>query len=218
MEPARRPYVPKATHPYADAARLPEDPELDADALFGAAGRPLEIEIGPGRGQFIEERAAADPSLALIGVEVRLKWAKIVDLRLRARGLGERARVFAGDARDVLHRLRPDGRVRAFFLHFPDPWWKKRHAKRLVFGEGLLEDMVRLLEPGGAIFVQTDVEDRVPLFEAAMLASDALVPAGDEPGSARLAENPFGARSPREKRAVADGLPVHRLLFRRRKG
>jgi tRNA (guanine-N7-)-methyltransferase len=28
-----------------------------------------------------------------------------------------------------------------------------------------------------------------------------------------MADNPYGARSPRERRAIADGLPVHRLRF-----
>jgi len=195
-------------HPYAAAARLPDDPEIDLDAFFGAAGRPIEIEIGPGRGQFVEERAAADPELVIVGIEIRLKWAKIVDDRLIAKHLAPRARVFAGDAKEILPRVRPSGRVRAFFLHFPDPWWKKRHAKRLVFGEGLLAEMVRLLEPGGAIFVQTDVEERVALYEEALAEHPALerVPCD---------ANPFGATSPREKRATKDGLPIHRLLFRK---
>jgi tRNA (guanine-N7-)-methyltransferase len=42
-----------------------------------------------------------------------------------------------------------------------------------------------------------------------------FVPGGDVAGSPRLADNPFEARSPRERRAIADGLPVHRMLWRR---
>jgi hypothetical protein len=39
---------------------------------------------------------------------------------------------------------------------------------------------------------------------------------GREPdvATARREDNPFGARSPREHRAIADGLPVHRLHYR----
>jgi tRNA (guanine-N7-)-methyltransferase len=44
---------------------------------------------------------------------------------------------------------------------------------------------------------------------------DRFRPAGDLPSSPRLADNPYGARSPRERRAIADGLPVHRLRYER---
>jgi tRNA (guanine-N7-)-methyltransferase len=42
-----------------------------------------------------------------------------------------------------------------------------------------------------------------------------FVPYGTVPGSARICENPYIARSPRERRAIADGLPVHRLRWSR---
>jgi tRNA (guanine-N7-)-methyltransferase len=48
-----------------------------------------------------------------------------------------------------------------------------------------------------------------------MTGSSWFIPAGEAPGSPRIAENPFAARSPREKRAIIDGLPVYRLLYRR---
>jgi tRNA (guanine-N7-)-methyltransferase len=201
--------------PYADAPRLPEgtDP-VDARAL--ATGAWLELEIGPGRGGFLFERAAAAPSAGLIGLEVRRKWAQIVDTRLAKAGLGKRARVFAEDARFALPRLRPDGAFERAFLHFPDPWWKKRHQKRLVMGDAFLVEIARLLAPGGELFVQTDVEERAAQYESLILEAPAFATAGDAAGSARLAENPYGARSPREKRAIADGIPIFRLRFVRR--
>jgi len=105
--------------------------------------------------------------------------------------------------------------VRAVFLHFPDPWWKKRHEKRLVMGDVVLAEIVRLLEPGGALFVQTDVEDRAALYRAQVATRPELVPSGDVAGDPTLAENPYGARSPREHRAIADGLPIHRMRWKR---
>jgi tRNA (guanine-N7-)-methyltransferase len=198
--------------PYEDAPRLPPGDRVAVASL--ARGEWIEIELGPGRGWFLVERAAAEPRAALVGLEVRRKWAAIVDARLAQRGLGERARVFAEDARFALLRLEPDASVRRFFVHFPDPWWKKRHAKRLLVQGGFLGEIARLLQPGGELFVQTDVEERA-IGYAELAALDArFVPDGDAPGSPRLADNPYGARSPRERRAIADGLPVHRLRWR----
>jgi tRNA (guanine-N7-)-methyltransferase len=200
--------------PYDDAPRLPDGERVDVRTLV--TGAWIELEIGPGRGGFLFERAAAAPEAGLVGLEVRRKWAAIVDARLAKHGLSRRARVFAEDAKLALPRLAPDGAVRRVFLHFPDPWWKKRHEKRLVMGERFVEEVERLLEPGGELFVQTDVEERAERYESELGLAKRLAPAGDAEGGARVAENPFGARSPREKRAIADGLPVYRLLYRRR--
>ncbi len=208
-------YRPRPNHPYADCPRLPETPEVALDALIPGAG-PFEIEIGPGRGGFLFERAAARPEARLIGLEIRLKWASIVDTRLAKEGLGARARVFNADAREALELLVPAASVATFFMHFPDPWWKKRHEKRLVFGATLLGSIARLLVDGGEFFVQTDVEERAVMYEEQMATQPELLPFGDVEGSARMVENPYQARSPREHRAIADGLPVHRLRYRRR--
>jgi tRNA (guanine-N7-)-methyltransferase len=197
-------------NPYADAPRLPDVKVLDLAQLV-RPGAPIELEIGPGRGGFLFERLAAVPELCMLGFEIRRKWATIVDNKLKAHGLGQRARVFYEDARSALPRL-PEASLSRVYIHFPDPWWKKRHEKRLVVSPSLMPDVVRALVPGGELFVQTDVEDRAAEYEAAIDAAPGLSPV---PGGPRLAENPFLARSPREHRAIKDGLPIHRLLYRK---
>lgn len=197
--------------PYEHAPRLPEGEPLDLRSVLAPAEGPVELEVGPGRGGFVFERLEADPAVRLIGLEVRRKWATVVDERLRARGFGERARVFAEDAREVLPRLLA-GSVDRIFVHFPDPWWKKRHAKRLVVTREFARQCGRVLAPGGELFVQTDVPERAAEYERILDGEPLLEPVNGVP---RLVENPFGARSPREHRALLDGLPVYRLLYRR---
>ncbi len=216
--------------PYDDAPRLPgasgplrvaaAEPSTTAysldkvDVRSLVQGQTFELEVGPGRGGFMFERADAEPSAGLIGLEVRRKWAAIVDGRLQKRGYGARARVFAEDAKVALPRLSPDGVLERAYLHFPDPWWKKRHTKRLVMGDVFLSEMARLIRPGGQLYIQTDVEERAVQYEEHVATCVHFAPSG-EGGTARIAENPYGARSPREHRAIADGLPVFRLLYRR---
>ncbi len=197
--------------PYDDAPRLPDGDRVDVRALV--AGQWLELEVGPGRGWFLVERAEVETHVGLLGLEVRRKWASVVDARLRARGLGTRARVFAEDATFALQRLDPGASVKRIFVHFPDPWWKKRHQKRLVIQGEFIAQVARLLQVGGELFVQTDVEDRARDYEALVATEPRLAPHGDSLGSPRVAENPYGARSPRERRAISDGLPIHRLRW-----
>jgi tRNA (guanine-N7-)-methyltransferase len=190
---------------------LPEGERVEVRSLV--QGEWIELEVGPGRGWFLVERAEAEPRAGLVGLEIRRKWASIVDARLAKRGLGGRARVFAEDAQYALPRLAPDGSVRRVFVHFPDPWWKKRHQKRLVVRDGFLEQVARLLEVGGELFVQTDVEERAEAYAQLVGLDERFVPAGDAAGSPRMADHPYVARSPRERRAIADGLPVYRMRW-----
>ena len=202
--------------PYAHAPRLVEKDEK-VDLATVVTGAWVELEIGPGpKAGFLLERVVAAPEAAIIGLEIRRKWATIGDEKLAKLGVGARARCFCEDARWALPRLGPDGAVKRVFLHFPDPWWKKRHEKRLVVGDELLVEVARLLAPGGELFIQTDVEERAVLYAQVVSFNDAFVPAGDVEGSPDIVENPFNARSPREHRAIADGLPVHRMLWKRR--
>lgn len=184
---------------------------MDPGALVGAPGAPVEVEVGPGRGAFALERLAAVPEARLIGFEIKRKWATIVDERLKQRGLGARGRVFCADIRLVLPRL-PDRSLSIVYFHFPDPWWKKRHKKRLVATPQLLVELARVVIPGGEVFVQTDVEERALTYES--MLNDA---AGFKPteATARITHNPYSAMSPRERRATTDGLPIFRLRYTR---
>jgi tRNA (guanine-N7-)-methyltransferase len=210
MSPEVRPAKVPKPNPYADAPRLPEGDPVDLRALVGGEG-PVELEIGPGRGGFLFERLAEVPAVRIVGLEIRRKWATIVDRRLAERGYGSRARVFSEDARYALARLVAES-VSRVFVHFPDPWWKKRHHKRLVVGVPLLDEVARVLVPRGEVFVQTDVEERLAGYEALFASHAAFTSHGE---SARVTEFPFAAKSPRERRALADGLPVFRLRYSR---
>ncbi len=211
--PNRVPSTPKP-NPYAHCPRLPVGDAIALDSLV--TGEHVELEIGCGRGGFVFERAVAVPNAAIVGLEVRRKWATIVDERLAKQGLGARCRVFAEDAKAAMPRLVPSGGVARVFMHFPDPWWKKRHEKRLVMGDVFLAEVSRLLVRGGELFVQTDVEDRAMAYAAQIESQGDFVPAGDLAGTPWLTENPYEARSPREHRAIKDGLPVHRMRYARK--
>jgi tRNA (guanine-N7-)-methyltransferase len=189
--------------------RAPKAPEGEFDLRTIVPGDgDLELDIGFGRGQSLFERARTAPTSRVIGIEIKTKWAAKVSERAARDGLTN-ARVFCGDAREILARGRPDACVRRVFVHFPDPWWKKRHAKRAVVDEGFLDHVARLLAPGGELFVQTDVEDRAAAMRARIEEHGAFEVAAE-------AENVYGARSNREVRADEDGLPVHRILAHRR--
>jgi tRNA (guanine-N7-)-methyltransferase len=161
------------------------------------------------------ERAMERPDLRIVALEIRWKWATLVDQRLAKMGISDRARVYAEDARLVLPRIQPDNCLEAVYIHFPDPWWKKRQAKRLVVAPSFIIEVIRLLRKDGMLFVQTDVEDRAEGYETLLDAQPGLIRDGDVAGSARIAKCPWTAQSNREKRAAVDQIPVNRLRYRK---
>ena len=189
---------------YELLARRPPEGVIDLETLVPGTGE-LELEIGFGRGRFLIERAQATPGSRIVGIEIKSKWSHLVEERRKKLGLGNVVALY-GDAREVLPRLGPDGSLARAFVHFPDPWWKKRHARRRVVDDALMTQLGRLMRPGGALFVQTDVEERaIAMAERiAGSASFRVAPGFEQP-------NPYGARSNREARADEDGLPVFRI-------
>ena len=193
---------------YEQMARKAPDGAMDLGVLVPGEG-DLELEIGFGRGRFLIERARAAPGSRVVGIEIKAKWAHLVEERRKRLGLGNVVALW-GDARTVLPRATPDGALARVFVHFPDPWWKKRHDKRRVVDADFLEQLARLMRSGGELFVQTDVEDRA----AAMAERIAAVPAFRLEAGLEHA-NPYGARSNREVRAEEDGLPIYRIVATR---
>lgn len=198
---------------YQALAPAPPDGDIHLSQLWPDAGaaHDFEIEIGCGRGMFLLERAQAARESRILGIEIKRKWAYLVSERVARLGMGN-ARVFGADALDVLARIPDDACVARIFMHFPDPWWKKKHAKRRLRGSSLFDPAARLLRPGGEFFVQTDVEDRAEMLLEDLRDHGAF----DVPESGYVADNPFGARSNREKRAITDGLPIYRVLVSRK--
>ncbi len=153
-----------------DPPSLAEPELIDWHRLFGI-GQPVELEIGSGKGLFLINAATRDVRCNFLGIELARKYAKLAAERLARRNLTN-ARVWRGDARFVLGRLVPAASLRAVHVYFPDPWWKKRHKKRRVFTDVLVTQIARTLQPGGQLFIASDVEEYFTLMRALIAASD----------------------------------------------
>jgi len=182
---------------------LPEDLFPDWRRDFGRAGaQRLELEIGPGRGHFALDHAAAHPEVDLVAIETRRADCELI----RGRAGSRRVRnliVLQGDARLLVPRSFRPGELCALHVHFPDPWWKRRHHKRRMVDMELALLMRTLLAEGGGVDFRTDVSAYAR--EAARTWRDAgFVPLPDEPPE---------VLSSRERRYAITGQPVFRARF-----
>ena len=132
---------------------VPSEGPLGAPILFGD-DRPIELEIGFGRGEHLAIQAAMRPDHGFIGCEPFLDGVVGLLMHVDQDGLTN-IRVHQGDALDVIERL-PDASLdRAYLLH-PDPWPKARHAKRRFMNKGPIDLLATKLKPGAEFRFGTD--------------------------------------------------------------
>jgi tRNA (guanine-N7-)-methyltransferase len=137
---------------------------IDWTAIFGN-DRPVELEVGSGKGLFLVNAARSKADCNFVGVELSRKYARLGAERL-AKSFASNARIWRADAREVLSKLVPQASLQAVHVYFPDPWWKNRHKKRRVFTDSFIGDVERVLKPGGELHAATDVEEYFGVIKA----------------------------------------------------
>ena len=121
--------------------------------------KALWVEVGCGKGKFTAETAAANPDVLLIAVE-RCREAMVVAME-KARDMGLK-NVFYIDM-DVanMEEIFADAEIDRLFINFPDPWPRKKNAKRRLTYRTFLASYCRVIREGGEIHFKTD---NAPLF------------------------------------------------------
>ena len=117
----------------------------------------LWVEVGCGKGKFTAETAAANPDVLLISVE-RCREAMVVAMEKAAQmGLTD---VYYIDA-DVagIEDIFAAGEIDRLFINFPDPWPRKKNAKRRLTHRSFLDKYCRVVREGGELHFKTDNAD-----------------------------------------------------------
>lgn len=125
--------------------------------LFFVENRSLHIEFCSGNGEWIVEKAKANPDLHFIAVEkdyCRLK--QILSKRTNA-NLNNLFVVF-GDAKLFTRFYLKESSVTKIYINFPDPWPKQRHQKHRLIEPWFVEELKRVLEPQSELIYVTDDE------------------------------------------------------------
>jgi len=172
--------------------------------IFGN-DRPVAVEIGPGRGEFLLASASRDPGRNYYAIEHSAARARALAAKLAASGLNN-ARVVAGDAPCLVASV-PEACVAACYVLFPDPWWKRRHHKRRLWTPPFVAVLRRALAPGGTIELVTDVAD---YFAAAQRHLNA-----DPQLEVVTVGHPAGLETSFARKAVRRGALLYRSVHRR---
>jgi tRNA (guanine-N7-)-methyltransferase len=194
-------------NPLAPFYRFTPQP-IELEKIFAEPDLPLFLDIGCARGRFILRMAEADKSQNFLGVEIReplvaegnrlAKEANLTNLHYEFCN----AMIALGK---LLEKI-PEGVLQTVTIQFPDPWFKKKHAKRRMVNAELVETIIKHLAAGSRIFVQTDIE---------FLAEEmfALFRQREELREIFIEENPFPVKTERERAVEEKDLPVFRTMF-----
>lgn len=117
----------------------------------------VELEVGSGGGTFLAAYGVAHRDTLVIGTEIKLERCRKAARKLDRAG-ADNGVIVRARAEEVLARLAP-GSLAAVHVYFPDPWPKRRHRRRRLLRKGVVDDLARLLRPGGCLYLVTDFFD-----------------------------------------------------------
>ena len=120
----------------------------------------LWVEVGCGKGKFTAETAAANPDVLLIAVE-RCREAMVVAME-KAKEMGLTNVFYIDMDVEKIEDIFEKEEIDRLFINFPDPWPRKKNAKRRLTHRGFLDKYCRVVKTGGEFHFKTD---NAPLIE-----------------------------------------------------
>ena len=165
----------------------------------------LWVEVGCGKGKFTAETAQANPDVLLIAVE-RCREAMVVAME-KARDMGLTNVYYIDmDVAEIENIFAP-GEIDRLFINFPDPWPRKKNAKRRLTHRGFLDKYCRVVKEGGEFHFKTD---NAPLFAFSL---EEFAACGLETRNVTddlHKDGPVGIMTGYEEKFYALGTPIHR--------
>ncbi|MEG0123933.1 MAG: tRNA (guanosine(46)-N7)-methyltransferase TrmB [Malacoplasma sp.] len=117
---------------------------------------PIHIEIGCGKGNFIFNKALANPKINFIAID---KFATVIFSLLKKIKTSELKNLkLVCICATQIEEIFAHGEISKLYLNFSDPWPKKKHAKRRLTHNSFLIKYFDLLMSKGQIEFKTDSE------------------------------------------------------------
>lgn len=204
--------------PWADAFLQSNDHIVIADpsnhqgkwkSVFGNEN-PVHIEIGTGKGQFIEGMAKQFPDINFIGVELAKSIIVAATQKVEKASLGN-VLLLNEDAND-LGTFFTDDEIDTIYLNFSDPWPKNRHEKRRLTFHTFLEQYQRIMKSSGEIVMKTDNRG---LFEYSLVSFSAFGLKLEEVNiDLHDLQDPLNVMTEYEEKFSSMGHPIYRCRAR----
>lgn len=198
-------------NPLSKKYQTPLNPP-DWTEVYAKPTQPLHLDIGCARGEFVLSMAQLQADWNFLGVEIRQPLVEQANAKVLELGLDNLFYLFGNinnSLEPLLASFSPQTLQRVT-IQFPDPWFKKRQAKRRVVQPELVEVLATYLTVGGVVFLQSDVEEVAAEMCDRFSSHPAFQRQADHTW---LATNPLPVSTERELFTLSNGEPVYRALF-----
>ncbi len=131
---------------------------IDFASYFDDPSKPLEIDLGCGKGRFLVQHSFDNPEINFLGIDRMLGRIRKLDGKLIRKGV-RNARIFRLEGDYTINFLVPAESVDTYYYFFPDPWPKARHHENRLFKERAVNAIHKTLKVGGVLHIATDHEE-----------------------------------------------------------
>jgi len=114
----------------------------------------LDLEIGPGSGDFFQHLISQYEKRLFIAIE--LKYKPLIQSARKVKNLmKDNAKVIRYNAR-MLEDIFAPGEINNVYIHFPDPWPKKKHHKHRLIHPDFVKKLFFLQKNNSFVEIKTD--------------------------------------------------------------
>jgi tRNA (guanine-N7-)-methyltransferase len=170
------------------------------------------VEVGFGMGQGLLHWAQQTPDWRLLGIELFRPGVGSVAAALAKQGI-ENVGLIEEPAQEVFAMLSKHS-IDEVRIYFPDPWPKKRHAKRRLIQSECIAQIAQSLKPSGLLRIATDWDPYAQWIREVMSGQDQLACQLDQTVAADdLSTIPRTEHTKFEARGRKLGHQIHDLIY-----
>lgn len=183
----------------------------DWSQVYCDPNRPLHLDIGCARGEFLLQMAQLKSETNFLGIEIRKPLVINANQKKAKLNLSNLHYLFGNINSSALPILESLGTniLNSVTIQFPDPWFKNKHHKRRVVQPELVALLSNYLVEGGTIFVQSDIKEVAEEMCDRFAANPLLV----RQQQTWLSTNPLEVPTERELYVISKDKPVYRAVF-----
>lgn len=172
-----------------------------------ANNKKIHVELGTGRGQFINTLAEKHRDTFFIGIEIKEEILLDAVRKSIDKDLDNIKYLW----HDINHidSIFDEGEIERLYINFCDPWPKKRHSSRRLIHRNFLDKYKKILNSNGEIHFKTDGEELFEFSLNEILEMGYIV--RDVSLNLYREENSNTIKTEYEEKFIAQGKKIYRL-------
>ena len=182
--------------------------------LFRDSHKPIHIDIGSAKGEFLIGLASKYPKWNFLGLEIREPLVSSSERKRKKLEL-ENLKFLFCNVNVSLDEWLSDldyNQLKRVSIQFPDPWFKRKHFKRRVIKKSLINSIAKYLSRDGELFIQSDIyklmESMTNVVDNSRYFDRKVVK-----GIKWLDKNPYDVTTDRENFVIKKNLPIYRAMY-----